>query len=291
MTKIEGRADAPLTAQLRSVLDEYEETTLALFAAIENGTAFDPSNQKQQQQQQQQPEQQQVFNTNISSLLNTLHSLDEHLQVTLLHTLLPTHTAQQHTIDALVQVQRTRDQGRKEEIERLSQMKAELDSLVRRGREEKKEADRAEAEPLSYKHILNYASYLSRVTSAPPGHRPPGFGVGIKEDPSTDPQQQQQQQQQPQMDWPFPSEAQMRRGALAAAAAARTDELLRPAETSATEEGATAVAAAAGLDVQHAPQNFPLPGQSHHQHAQHHHHHHQQQQVEMEEDAFDLDLN
>ncbi|CAD6907080.1 unnamed protein product [Tilletia controversa] len=290
---VRATSEAPLGSQLRAALDAYEESTLSLFAAIENGSAFESSNSsnnKNDGAEQQQP---------LHALLSTIHRLDEHLQSSLIHRLLPTHTAQQHTIDALVRLQRARDQDRKTQIERLSRMKADLDLLVRRGREEKIAAEKAETEPLSYKHILNYASYLSRTTSAPPGHRPPGFGLGaaVKDEQLSDQQQQQQ------MDWPFPSEAQMRRGALAAAAVAvaRTDELHRPSEAGPTGEGAaaaaaatggTAVAAAAGLDVQHAPQNFPLPGQPDHPSQQHHHHHHQQQeQVEMEEDAFDLDLN
>ncbi|KAK0523303.1 hypothetical protein OC834_005956 [Tilletia horrida] len=311
-----GSKDAALATQLHALLDEYEDRTLALFAAIENGTAFEAAASNKQRPAvasssssslSAHPEEQHaLFNKDVLALISDLHTLDATLQHTL-HALALPHTIQQHTISALVTVQRARDDARRAQIEKLSAMKAELDRLVKRGREERREAEKAEAEPLAYKHVLNYASYISRITSAPPGYRPPGVSAKDEKAEGSSAaaaaqeqqqlQQQQQQQQQQHIDWPFPSEAQMRRGALAAAAAARAaagaDDLGPGAATAAAaaapRHGGTAAAEAAGLDVQQVPQNFPLPDQ-HHPPQHQGHYGHPDQQMDTE-DAFDLDLN
>ncbi|KAL9937609.1 hypothetical protein V8E36_003154 [Tilletia maclaganii] len=291
MTTNEAR---PLAAELRTLLDQYEECALALFTAIESGAGLDSSvattlSGSTTQQQPSSGLPQQRDGHDLQTLIARLHDYDAKFNDKLHSTALQ-HVLQQHRIDALVQVQQNRDTARKAQIERLSAMKAELDRMVKRGREERRAAEKAEAEPLPYRHVLNYASYLSRITSAPPGYRPPGSAA--KEEEGTSSQQQQQQQQQQHIDWPFPSEAQMRRGALAAAAAAATTS--GPSDDAAprTQEGATtastgadAVAAAAGgIQLQQPAQQQSFAQQAHM-------HHYAAQEPVDNEDAFDLDLN
>lgn len=81
------------------------------------------------------------------------------------------HAANQRKLDALVAHIEARDASMRAGIGRLAALRDELYAMVVPAEKEIAALDAAEAEPMDYKSVLEYAQRLARYTSAPPGYR------------------------------------------------------------------------------------------------------------------------
>lgn len=193
---------AALQDELRGSLDECWTHVSALFAALAQRTELAHGVSDEESLRQ------------TAAHYRALEALDKKVNTQLKRA--ADHAENQRRLDEIVARVQARDASMRAGITRLATLRDELTAMVLPAVEEVSKLEAAEADPLPYRDILEYAQRLARYTSAPPGYRLGGAPAAAEYNSETPRAAGYYNPTIPSMpqELPFPSDVVMRQGIL-----------------------------------------------------------------------------